>query len=472
MSSGRETLGAIERSIEDLRRREQTLQTALESANAKRANLVDARLRAFRELAEVRTRTAIADGIIDESDRLTDQVASLLEARTKTVNALTERQRAADATRTARTKAHDDLAHRIEGLEARLDAVAETVRSGMSSDPDYAQTVKTADEARAVLERAQAKTERARSDRAEKGRPYENDPLFMYLWRRKYGSSDYHPWNIIRWLDSKVAALIRYSEARANYAVLLAIPERLQEHTARLAEDAKAAAASVDAIEAQKIAAAAGEDLISELKTARASYTAGNTELARLAGEIAEISSQLNRYAEGLDHAFRKAVDMTADFLAEESLARLRNTARATATPSDDQIVERIATIDQNIDDLRDKVDDDRQQLEQIFAKKTELMRIAAEYRRSHYDDPASVFEPDGAGGIILEELLKGAIDAAEYWARTRRSHRWRSRPGDPFRRRSESWPMGDTDTNWGGGGDWGSGGGGNDEDFRTGGGF
>jgi hypothetical protein len=45
--------------------------------------------------------------------------------------------------------------------------------------------------------------------------------------------------------------------------------------------------------------------------------------------------------------------------------------------------------------------------------------------------------------------LLRGAIDAAEYWARTRSSHRRQSRPGDSYRRKSKSWPIGDTDFDW-----------------------
>lgn len=473
MSTGRQSLANIETTIQDLQARERDLQTELENANTRRTALLKERLDAFRALAEVRTRSAVADGVIDASDRLADHVASLLDARMKTVEGLRNRLHDAEKRREAELSAQADLTARIEAMETELDAIAVTVRENRAADPEYASAVEAADAARAVLARATAKTERARDDRDAKGRAYETDPLFMYLWKRRYGTSAYEGKGLVRWLDGKVADLVGYHGARANYAVLIEIPERLTEHTTRLAESAKTATAALEAIEARKIEAAAGPDRVSRLTQARRTHTAQGAALSKLAGEITDISSQLNRYAEGLDHAFRKAVDMSADFLADESIERLRRIARETATPSDDEIVERVARIDDEVDDLRDTSADKKQELERLFAKKTELMRVAAEYRRSRYDDPGSVFVPEGTGAVILEELLKGAIDAAEYWSRTRSSHRWRARPGDPFRRRKNDWPLGDNNSGWDF--DWGSGGGrggGRDDDFHTEGGF
>lgn len=461
MREGQKTLAAIETSIADLQARERTLQAGLEEVNAKRTGLVDKRLKAIRELATVRTRNALADGVIDASDRLSDQVASLLAARTETVSALEERYRSANETRQEWLGRHAERATELDSLEARLDAAGDAVRQDAEAHPDYAAALKRRDEAAATLERARAKAKQAHENRDEKGRPYENDPLFMYLWKRKYGRDGYEANSLIRLLDGWVADLVRYHDARANYSVLRQIPDRLDAHAARLAEIVKLAQADVDRHEAVLIEAAAGADLIGTLQAARQSYAEENVELARMADQISEITSQLNRYAEGQDHAFRQAVDITAGFLAEERLSRLQRVARSTPTPSDDQIVERIEKIDDDTARLREKAQDDREELERLFKKKSELLKIAAEFRRRHYDDPGSVFIPQGTGEVLLRELLRGAIDAAEYWARTRSSHKWRSRPGDSYRRRSRSWPLGDMDFDFDIG-DW------DDDDFFT----
>ena len=81
---------------------------------------------------------------------------------------------------------------------------------------------------------AAEKAERSEEEREEKGVSYREDPLFMYLWTRRYGKPEYRAWGLTRWLDSKVARLIGFADARASYSRLNEIPERLREHAAAL----------------------------------------------------------------------------------------------------------------------------------------------------------------------------------------------------------------------------------------------
>ena len=85
-----------------------------------------------------------------------------------------------------------------------------------------------------MLEAAEAKAAQAERDLEEKRQPYEADPLFMYLWRRKFGTPEYRSKGLVRSLDRKVARLIEFDGARRNYAVLVELPVRLREHADRL----------------------------------------------------------------------------------------------------------------------------------------------------------------------------------------------------------------------------------------------
>lgn len=85
-----------------------------------------------------------------------------------------------------------------------------------------------------MLEAAETKAAQAERDLEEKRKPYEADPLFMYLWRRKYGTPEYRAKGLARYLDRKVARLIEFDGARRNYAVLIELPVRLREHADRL----------------------------------------------------------------------------------------------------------------------------------------------------------------------------------------------------------------------------------------------
>ena len=85
-----------------------------------------------------------------------------------------------------------------------------------------------------MLDAAQRKAAQAENDLEQKRKPYEADPLFMYLWNRGFGTPRYRAAPVVRYLDRKVARLIGFDDARRNYAVLLDLPVRLREHAERL----------------------------------------------------------------------------------------------------------------------------------------------------------------------------------------------------------------------------------------------
>mgnify|MGYP001822247371 CR=1 FL=1 len=153
-TSGRQTLASIEQAIQDLRAKEAGLQRELEKLTADRAGIVAERLKGYRELAEVRARNAVADGVIDEADRLSARVANVLSARQRTIDDLKARYAAAEARRNELIGAREGLVDRIDKLERRLDELALKAREALSSDPGYRGDVEALAAARAVHAKA------------------------------------------------------------------------------------------------------------------------------------------------------------------------------------------------------------------------------------------------------------------------------------------------------------------------------
>lgn len=465
MVSGRRTLSEIERSLADLGRQEQQLLKDVEALNAHHVSLLEQRTAAFRDLADVRTRSAVADGVIDRADALQHQVESLLKARQTTVDALKARDAAAKAERDELSRRAETHRDEVARLESRLDDAAEQARAELAGEARYQGLATERDAAQHTLAEALEKTRQAERDRRAKGAAYEGDPLFMYLWERKYGSADYRPHWLVRMGDDWVARLVGWSQARANYAILNEIPDRLREHAERLTRDAASAAEAVEAAEAERIERIAGTDLLGDLADARMAQAETVKGLESIEAELVEIARQLTQYAEGLDESFQEAVRLSASFLEQESYQRLIMLARRTAEPADDRIVDRIGEIDRKTDDLKRTIAQRRKDLDHVAKRRRETIEVAARFRRNHYDDPGSEFELDDIVEDVLEGLVKGAISGAEYWARSQRRHSWKGRPADPFRKQAGFPPFG-----WGGGGGRKRGGGGGG--FRTGGGF
>lgn len=164
-----------------------------------------------------------------------------------------------------------------ERVAASLQAALETVRQpdagGQGADS-------------AQIARADEKAAQAEADREEKRRPYEADPLFMYLWKQRYGTREYRASNLVRFFDRKVAHLVDFETARINYAMLMELPDRLREHADRMKASAPA---GPDAL--QRLAQAQRSPAL--LALTRQNDAGGSPEARALLDKIAEIDAAL-----------------------------------------------------------------------------------------------------------------------------------------------------------------------------------
>ncbi len=456
MQTGRQTLASIEKALGDVSETATRLNAELEKANQDKAKLVAQKLEAFRELAAFRAQLAVVDGVIDEADQLNLQVRGVLQARQKTVTTLKRRAAQATTQREQLIADQGGLDKQIDQLQKKLDAAAGRARAELSQEPTYSGHSKRLDELLGVVEKASAKAEKSHDELEEKGAPYRGDPLFMYLWNRKYGTSEYQATGIVRWLDDWVARLVGYVDARANFTMLTDIPGRLDQHVARLKKSLQVERDALDKIESAKIREIVGAELHDKLQQLRKQRDAANASLEALNAEVIETDNQLKRYAEGLDASFQEAIENTTNFLEGQSLSALLADARETSDPGDDKIVAMIGDLAGAITSLEELAKTKTEALEAAYARKQELLRIAAGFRRARYDEPGSVFQPGSGGEALLAQFLQGLITAAEYWARTQSGQRWRGRSGDGYRSSSSG----------------GRSSGGSGPDFRTGGEF
>ena len=402
MRTGRQTLASIEEALGDIAREERELRGKLEKLNRARATLAAERVASLKDLARHRVHEAIADGVIDDADRLSASVRSVLSTRTRKFAALKRSNTAAEHKRVDLVQKLDALNMKITGLEEKLDRFAEAARATLSTNPEYATLQSHYQELSSMLERASARAEQVMEEEREKSEPYRNDPLFMYLWRRGFGTSEYEAIGIIRHLDKWVARLIKYSDARSNYFMLTEIPRRLKYHAERLKERTREAKEELGVREADKTRELAGENVINEIKEARELQTKMITEFEAVSEKISKVSEELNGYAEGKDELLQEAIRLSADFLNSESIRDLASNAEMTAGLRDDQLVERIRSLRDKSQTFEKRIESGRQRLDELYEKKRELIEVSANFRHERYDDIGSEFtnNPD------LQELL------------------------------------------------------------------
>src|SRR5690606_22820978 len=106
-------------------------------------------------------------------------------------------------------------------------------------------------------------------------------------WRRAFGTPDYRGSGLIRRLDRWVARLIGYDRARPDYAMLIAIPERLAAHAAQLRARAEAYHAALETLKAEKRSAAGLDPVEQAAAAADAALAEADRALAEAEAALA-----------------------------------------------------------------------------------------------------------------------------------------------------------------------------------------
>lgn len=463
MLSGFELLDSVD---DRLRRAEQEAQSAEAEAaglRQRREAVRGAQAEALRSLARLRAQSLRDDGAaLGQLDAAEEQVRALLRARGEAATAaeavLAERRSALDAAQAER----DRRAAALRAAEAAQDQALDAARARAEADPEFQRLRTSAEEAARIAQHAEEKAVFARNDLATKGKPYLDDPLFAYLWRRGWGTAAYRAGPLTRLLDGWVARVAAYEPARRNYALLESLPGGLAGHAARMREQAAATEAAL----AARMRSLAGLPAADDLAAPREALDMAEAALDAAARRAEEARAALAGQA---DAALREATARLESALAAESLQSLRAAALRTPMREDDVVVARLeaaaaeaARLDRALAEAEAQAGETRRRAQEVATIREEMRRRGV--RRDHWG-----FNDGALVGVLIGDLLRGTLSRDGFWDRLERQRVPRQDP----------WGTGGGDGPWsgggsGGGGPWSGGGWGSPSGggFGTGGGF
>ncbi|HQZ12872.1 MAG TPA: hypothetical protein PK286_08280 [Devosia sp.] len=460
--SGPEALRSLEDALRDVRREEDDIAKRLGRSAELIAKIKATESEMLRQLAKVRLAPEVQSQLTGRLSAAEADAREKLKAHQGALNAAEAALSDHDRTIAELTAERAEQVAKAATQEASLKAIAERVAGEASKAPEYAAKRTAADELLHIAGESLRKTEQAEGDRDQKGKPYRDDPLFMYLWERGYGTKNYRANNLVKWLDSLVANLVGYPEARPNFTMLNEIPLRLREHAERQRERAEAAVAEVRALEAEAVDAAGGKPVREALNTAQARVVEIDAEVVAREDARDEAAKEQRELAQGNDPTFSSAVASLADSLGRADIQTLLAEARATRTPEDDAVVTQIDDARRRAVEEEDETKDQRARLKTLAARRRELEDIQYEFKKQGFDNPRSTFREDNLVGDVLNDFLRGGISAANYWQQWQRSQNWqggsdpwrgntrRRDDDDDYRRQS-----GANNNPWGGGFNW-----------------
>lgn len=464
MLSAAQLIGSMDDAFGDARQRTGALHAQMNALSAQLLRVRAEESEAYRRLAQVRLGLREDDPLIQglvALDANVRDVKQRLEAGTAKVDAeVAGLENELQALRADRALAADA----VERRRAAFDAAAEDTRQCLAATERYRRQQAAAQKAAETAAAAESKTRQAEADQREKGKPYEADALFQYLWARGYGTSAYTAGVLARMIDGWVARFIGYDKARAGFAMLNEIPRRLQEHARRQRANASAEAESLAAMERAALDEGDAATRHAELEQAEAKVDAVDDQIEAKSRAMVEAQERHARLLAGEDAANGAATAVIVEALRRQELTALRDQARRTAAPEDDAVVQELEALEAEerriataLDQAKAEQERQRRELEEIEALRRDYRRRG--YGRGTFDNAAGAML-----GTMLGQVLGGAISRDVFWGELGRHHRPSQFPGD-------NWGGG-----WGGGGGggWGGGdgGGGGGSDFDTGGGF
>ncbi len=427
--AGRDALSAVENAINDVRSNENRLADVLRSAAGEAERLRTQLAESFRALALIRLDTLIRNQAVGELDAAERRALDLLRTHKAKVDQLLIRHGGAQSAVVAAEADHRAKTASVEAAGEPIKALQYEVEKKLAADPGWiAQKARLTDITK-MAEAADEKAKQAEADRETKGKPYEADPLFMYLWKRKFATADYKAGNFVRFFDRQVAALVGYDTARPNYMSLNEIPLRLREHAGELVKRVEAEDRKLEQIERAGLMDAGILAFETRLATAQAELKAATDTLAKAQATLAALDKERTAL---LDQGDRKAHDealaVLSQAIAREDVQTMYREARTTPTPDDDRIVQQIETNQGAIAKAEAEVAKIRDEAREIARRRGELEGVRDKVRDRRYDGPWGQFEFDrnDALGDLIGGIVRGAIQGAVLWNTFERGYRKR----------------------------------------------
>ncbi|HLW28335.1 MAG TPA: hypothetical protein VKY54_11425 [Kiloniellales bacterium] len=413
MISVAETSSSLDRAIRALREDEQRLASVIEASAAEIARLRAAQADLLKALARIRLDALQKDQIVGELDDVERRALAAVREQEQKLASLATRREALSLELSAAREGRTTSVQRVSDAAEAIEALEEATLARLAEDVGWQRQAARVAGAEARALAADSKASEAEADRDEKAKPYLEDPLFVYLWERGYGTPAYRGGRIARIGDDYVARVVNYEPARQNYFTLTEIPKRLGEHADRLEAQVEEEEEKLHALERAALEKDGIEERERLYREAEEALKVVDRRIVDLERELADLEKQqaaLLGNAEG--QGLSGPLDELAAALRREDLQSLLREAAQTPTPEDERIVRRLQETDAALGEQAQQLQEARATVVEVARKRVELERSREDFRRSGYERQGGGFSNDKLIGDVIGGILGGVLSS------------------------------------------------------------
>lgn len=433
MIDGRHSFEILEKNLGSVRNKLSSVHQRMTQLGQKLETLRQELSDQYREMAGVRLDELEARRIIGDLDSTDRTVLKLLAQKRAAVDALERQIDTVTARLEPFNQQRDDLGKERDRLLAQIDEQMDTIEEELIQTDTFQKGEKALEITLSQAEKAQTKAEQALADRNEKGKPYESDPLFMYLWRRRFETPDYSGSFLTKSLDRWVARMVYYDENRANYHMLTQLPEHLTAHAEGVQEKAERIEEELETMRLAAFKDGGVGAIQGELDQIDVKIEALEKEIETEEKEYQRLMDEHAKYAADKDPYSQEAIDLQAAQLKRKDMLDLYHEARMTATPKDDVVVSRIGALNEEKQQLEKELAGLKSEEGRRRNDYSKLEDLRGWYRNRNYDSQRVQFPSGFDLTVLLGELLRGTLSSGGIRDRIGHSQYRRKRRKGPF---------------------------------------
>jgi len=432
MNTGRQTLTSIYQTLQKAQQQAQEVEDRIQHATEEIVQLDRSAADHYRDLARFRVNLLAAGNIVQALDAGEQRVVQLLQVRKQAFDELLGKISDSAQQRLTLEAERNQQSLRVDEAAERLDKAEAATQQRLEQDEGYRQQLKKTREVERIAGHAEEKTQLAEQDRVDKGKPYEDDTLFSYLWERGFGTPKYHANPLTRLLDAWVARLVGYQDARSNYHMLLEIPARLHEHAQSVRASADQEYQTLEALELKAQEEDGIPPLQAALDEAEKELAENDAQLEQQQQSQQQLLEQKSDYLAGDDEYFRQMVELLAAEYRRDDIRTLRTDAQLTPLPEDDLVVEKLSHIEHNRQLARETMEQQRGLMTSHRQRIKELESVLNDFKRNRYDSVNSSFKNGDLLTMLLNQFLNGTVARGGLWREIQRQQRTRPSYSNP----------------------------------------
>ncbi len=417
MQEGMKTLEGIEHVLHSIRKEIERIDQELELLFSRSQENSKEQTKVLDALAKIYfLQIEKKDVTVKNEDSFSSEIAQMIAKRAqryqKLLTEIEQQQHRLASLEDQRAQKHtllDNAAKEVIKAEHHIQTLLE-------EDKAYQTQLKVTRERKKIAEEAEKKALEAEQRRYEKGKPYEEDALFSYLWRVKYGTSEYQGSRLVKMLDSWVASLISYEKYRVNYWTLLEIPKRLRLHADEEKEAYMHKLGLLSQIEHTYAKRVELSKLQAKEKEQQEAVDAVDDEIVETEEKLKFLIEQRQSYLEDKDSAADQIISQINQILLKMQLSELERVAHETAEKEDDNLVWKLKELKASATKIQNTIKMYRKLYDSKITQMHEVEVLRDKFKKSRYDDIRSGFENDRVIKEMLGGLLGGLVHSSVLW--------------------------------------------------------